>query len=154
MTIVHQKYLHLQNSISDLNEARNVLQAVRESKSVILRGAAFKYALIAYSRPYTASRGPEKVIKLEKNHIPEKFAELHSKIINARHKIHAHTDRDIQDTKLNIKNLNNTKIIIPISNAINDLEGIEHIDSIINLIELTLDSLIEEESKLLDKISP
>ncbi len=41
-------FLHVQNCFGDLDDARNVLCAVKDSEGGMLGEAAFKYAIVVY----------------------------------------------------------------------------------------------------------
>ncbi len=67
-------FLHTQNCLDDFNDARNVLRAVKQSSNELLRNAAFKYAVIAYCRAYTSSKGSQGgSMVLDKKYIPADF---------------------------------------------------------------------------------
>jgi hypothetical protein len=147
-------FLHAQNCFDDLDDARNVLKAVKKSKDDTLRNAAFKYAVIAYCRAYTLSQGKKGTPrrKLEERYIPDGFHELHSELLRCRDKMYAHSDRDILDAKVSVHEISGQKFPVQIQNVIYPLEVMARIDEIIELTELTMDAIIDAHDELVGGI--
>jgi hypothetical protein len=147
-------FLHVQNCFDDLDDARNVLHAVKDSDGGLLREAAFKYAVVAYSRAYTASQGKKGTPrrKLEERYIPDGFRELHDELLHCRDKMYAHSDRDILDAKVSVHEFSGQKVPFRIQNIVHPLEVMSKIDEIIELTELTMDAIIDANQELVDKI--
>ncbi|MCX4186538.1 hypothetical protein [Methylophaga sp. OBS4] len=123
-------FLHVQNCFSDLDDARNVLKAVRNSDGGIIREAAFKYAVIAYCRVYTGSQGKKGTPwrKLDERYIPDGFRELHDELLRCRDKMYAHSDRDILDAKVSVHEFKGQKIPFRIQNIVYPLEVMARIE--------------------------
>ncbi len=147
-------FLHAQNCLGDLDDARNVLRAVRDSDDGLVREAAFKYAVIAYCRAYTTSQGKEgaRRRKLEESYIPDVFRELHQELLRCRNKLYAHSDRDILDAKVSVHEYRGKKVPVRIQNVVNPLALMSRIDEIIELTGLTIDRIIDVTPVLADEI--
>lgn len=137
-----KEFIHLQFCLNDLSEALLILEELKTSDSSILKVAAFRYSLIAYSRPYKKSRGPSGNYILSKKYIPPECIALHERILASRDQIQAHTDLSIRDVKLHISQINDVKLPLIASNLIHGHEELANIDDIIMMIKKTLDSLI------------
>jgi hypothetical protein len=149
-------FLHLQNCFGDLDDARNVLRAVKDLDSGLglVRDAAFKYAVVAYCRAYTASRGEKGTPrrKLDTHYVPEGFGELHTELLDCRHEMYAHSDRTILDAKVSVHEFGEKKLPFRIQNVVYPLELMRKIDEIIELTELTMDKIINASELLKEKL--
>ncbi|MEX0614707.1 MAG: hypothetical protein WD177_02255, partial [Methylophaga sp.] len=105
-----ETYLHLQNCLTDLEDALKVFCNLTMPIDTVISIAAFKYAVIAYCRPFTSSDGPEQKFRLDKKYIPKKFLWLHEDLVKFRHKIYAHHDRDIEDAELSVHEIHGERI--------------------------------------------
>ncbi len=151
MTPQEERYVHFVSSIDNLNKAWRILQEIREYKGSPLVGPAFQFALVEYSKPYRNSRGrvgKGVKYKLEDVHIPAKHRELHKRILAARDQIHAHSDLTVKEAKLYVVNTSSGKYASRVQKAIRGTEELSNIDSIIELIEQTLDSVYIEVKRL------
>ena len=155
MTEQEEEYVHFVSCINDLNIAWRLLQEIKQCKGNILVGAAFQFALIEYSKPYKASFGilrnsTGKLIprKLDESHVPAMHIQLHKRIIDARDRIHAHSDLTVMEAKVYVKNSPHGKIVGTLQNKIYGTEELSNIDAIIDLIEQTLDSMYVEVKRL------
>src|SRR4051794_30035659 len=92
MTREEEKYVHFASGIDDLNYAWRVLREIKGASDSVLVGAAFQFALVAYARPYKESRGSLRRYRLSTKFIPSEHRGLHQRILDARDKIHAHSD--------------------------------------------------------------
>jgi len=149
MTEQQEDYIHLSVCINQLNHAWKTLNLVKNTKDNPLSGPAFCYGLIEYTRAYTTSRGTiKRKRKLDPKWIPSEYLALHNRIIDARDKIHAHSDLTTLEASLHIDRADNTKPISMIQNNISGLEELENIEDIIHLIEETLNKLYMEQELL------
>jgi len=155
MTEQEEEYVHFVSCIDDLNDAWRLLQEIKQCKGNSLVGAAFQFALIEYSKPYkvsigTVSNSKGKSIprKLDESHIPATHIQLHKRIIDARDQILAHSDLTVMEAKLYVKNSPHGKIVGTGQNKIYGTEELSNIDTIIDLIERTLDSMYVEAERL------
>jgi hypothetical protein len=155
MTEQEEKYVHFVSCINDLNNAWRLLQEIKLCKGNPLVSAAFQFALIEYSKPFKVSfgtvsnpRGKPITHKLGESHIPIKYIDLHKRIIDARDKIHAHSDLTVMEAKLYVKNSPHGKIVGAVQNKIYGTEELSNIDAIIDLIEQSLDSMYVEVKRL------
>jgi hypothetical protein len=123
---------------------------VKEQKGLDnpLLGAAFRYALIEYSKPYTESRGTVKnKRRLDTAHVPRDMYDLHQRIIDARDQILAHSDLTVLAAKIYMNEIRGMPPLIS-KNKIHGLEEFKNIDDIQRLIETTLDNMYVEEKRL------
>ena len=150
MTPQDERYLYLEECIRSLNEAWHVVREVRGSpnKSAIT-AAAYRYALVAYARPYTASDGVHQNRKKRNAYkyeappqgISGEELALHDEILLFRDKILAHSDLNVKEAKLYLAaHGGQTKACI-LSNIPPSLPDLS---AVISLIEHTLDLLYDE----------
>ena len=149
MNLQEEEYVHLVSCTGNLNEAWQILHNVKNNRGNPLVNSAFQFALIEYSKPYKKSYGEVKrIYKLENEHVPPQYLDLHNKIINARDQVHAHSDLTVDDAKVYVTNTFYGKHVSIGKNIIYDTEMIEVIDSIIDLIEQSLDSMYKKIKQL------
>lgn len=148
MTEKEEEYFHFVASIKDLNNAWRLLQEIKQCEGNSIVAAAFRFALIEYSKPYKISRGNTKRHSLNEEHIPCRYRELHKRILDARDQIHAHSDLTIMEAKLYVKSTPHGKISSTVQNKITGIEESPNIDKIIDLIEKTLGSMYVQEKLL------
>ena len=149
MTPQEEIYTHFWYCINDLNEAWSLLQRIKTSMDNPLRDPAFEYALIIYSRPYTRSYGITiKKHKLDDKYVPDEHRDLHNKILTNRDQIRAHTDLTTREPKLHVVKNSYGKIVQLTHNTIYIATELPNIDSIINLIEQSLDGMYAAEEIL------
>ena len=149
MTHQEEQYAHFWHCINDLNKALSLLQAVKINMDNPLRAPAFELALIVYSKPYKQSNGittKKHKHKLDDKCVPDKHRDLHNRILTNRDKMHAHTDLILREPKVHVENT--SKIVGLSENIIDVTAEFRNIDSIIELIEQSLDGMYEEEKKL------
>lgn len=148
MTHQEEQYAHFWHCINDLNKAWFLLQSIKDNMNNPLRGPAFEFALIVYAKPYNQSYGITKKHKLDDKYVPDKHRDLHNRILTNRNQIHAHTDLTLLEPKVHVKSTSYGKIVSLCQNAISVAAELRNIDSIIELIEQSLDGMYEEEKKL------
>jgi hypothetical protein len=149
MTVQEERFMHFLLCIDDLNEARLILREVRSAEVSILKAAAFRFALVKYATPYSSSKGRAVArLKLSEDFVPRDLKWLHSRIIDARHQVHAHTDLNVRNASLHVVDIGGQKIALPIQNIIRGTEELPEVDRIIELIERTLDAMIPESDRL------
>lgn len=150
------RFVHHVSCIRDLNHAWWLLNEIKRCPDKIpLVGAAFRFALIEYSKPYRLSRGSaldakgrSLTYKLDDRYVPPAHRQLHQEILQARDQIHAHSDLTVRDAKIYVANTPSGKMAQISENIIYGTEDLSRIDDIIALIEGTLPPLYEEEKKL------
>ena len=143
MTPKEEQHVHLEECIRSLNEAWGVLQNIRTSKrKTPLHAAAFRYALVAYARPYTRSDGKHKkgreAYLFPTPQLTTEELALHKQILDLRHQVLAHSDLNIKQASVYVGHIAGQVKAIVASNSLPLFSGI---DVVINLIERTLDSL-------------
>jgi hypothetical protein len=151
MTPQEERYIHFVSSIDNLNKAWRILQEIRDYKGSPLVGPAFQFALVEYSKPYRNScgtLGKGVKYKLGDVHILAKHRELHERILVSRDQIHAHSDLTVNQAKLYVVNTASGKYASRVQKAIRGTEELSNINSVIELIEQTLDSMYIEVKRL------
>lgn len=146
LTPQEEEYTHLFQSVQDLNEAWEILRELKECAArdsiTIVEAAAFRYALIAYSRPYTASFGNvTKLHKLDDRYVPVAHRPLHKRLLDRRDRIHAHSDLTILDAVVRVREIQGQKYTTQVRNKVDHLEGFKDIDKLIQLVEETLEAM-------------
>ena len=158
MTKVEQDYLFLLQSINILNNSYDILIELKKNKTTpVLFSAAFRYALVEYSKPFGANKGliknaggtnPERITCDPTKYIlPEKL-ELHEKIINSRHQFHAHGDMSIEDAKVYVKD----GIVTVSKNVMYGCEEFKNVDDLIHMIDSILKKMDEGLLKLKENL--
>jgi hypothetical protein len=149
MTRDEETYVHFVSSSDDLNEAWRILGEIKKDLENPFVGAAFRYALVAYARPYVSSRGDHSSsYKLDERFIPLAQRELHRSLIAARHQIHAHSDLTVREAKLRVAKAPSSKRIGAAQNIIRGTEELANIDAIISTIEGTHDAMYDVSRRL------
>ena len=153
MTEQKERYLHFVCCIDWLNECWQLLKTIQAEADNPLRGAAFRFALVLYCKPYGKSRGSaSKPFKLDKSRIPNCWASLHDRIISSRDQIQAHTDLNVIAGEVHIHEFMGERYSTISQNMISGTEELKNIDEIIALVEGTLDAMYVEEKMLLAAI--
>jgi hypothetical protein len=149
MTRDEKHYVHFVSSTDDLNEAWRILSEIKRSPGNSLAPAAFRYALIAYARPYLESQvDHNQRYKLDKTFVPLAYKDLHQRLIDARNHIHAHSDLTVREAKLHVTKTPGGRWVGTVQNVILGTEELPNIDAIIGLIEGTLSAMYEEAARL------
>ena len=142
MTQAHEDHLHLLICIDRLNGAWRTLKTIETTADHPLVGPAFRYALVEYATAFTRSDGPlKKGRALLSNVVPSGQQELHKRIMNARHKTHAHADITALEAVLHVEYINGTKHVGRVQNYVHGLEELKNLTSIISLVEGVLENL-------------
>lgn len=144
MTPEHEKYIHFQECITSLNNAWSIIDTLQSAEAnKTLKWAAFRMALIEYSKPYKHSRGVHS--KKYITQLPELSEEdkwLHSHIIELRDKVLAHSDIGFKEAKIYFGNVGNN--VFPLIISTNIDPQFPNLADIRGLIERTLDKLYEQ----------
>lgn len=93
-----EEYVRLRESIQCLNISWAILKALEEpNPNKLIHAAAFRMALIEYTKPYTQSRGFfERPNRLPFPLVGEAENKLHEILMNLRHQFLAHADITIK----------------------------------------------------------
>lgn len=154
MTPEEERYIHFAASIDDLNYAWRILREIKAATDSILVGAAFQFAMVAYARPYRASRGEfSKRYQLGDEFVAVEHRGLHLRILAARDRVHAHSDLTVKEARLHVAATASGKFVGAVQNIITGLEEIDNIDLIISMIELSLERMYKE-AKRLEELLP
>lgn len=156
MTEQEDRFVYHVSCIRALNNAWWLLNEIKRCRNrTPLVQAAFRFALIEYSKPYKLSRGSALgskgkplEYKLDERRVPPEYRQLHQEILDARDQIHAHSDLTVRDARIYVANTSSGKMVQISENIIYGTEDLSRIADIIALIEGTLPSLYEEEQKL------
>lgn len=149
MTPKEEQHAHLEECIGSLNEAWTILQALRATtEKTAIHAAAFRYALVAYARPYTRSDGEHRKGRdpyiLQAPNLTPQEVELHGQIINLRSQVLAHSDLTVKQASVYVGRYAGDASTIIVSNS---LPSFPDIVSVISLIEHTLDLLYQQRTQ-------
>ena len=144
MTEQEEKFIHFSLCIRSLNNAWRLLQAIQMQPENQLGGAAFRFALIEYCKPYRLSRGSRKQFKLDTSLISPEHIALHDRIIASRDQVQAHSDLTVLDAKLHVHQIVSLRHTLISQNYITGLEEFPNIQRVIALIESSLDNMYSE----------
>ena len=149
MTPQEEQYVHFVSCTDSLELAWRILQEIKKWEAHPLIGPAFQFALIAYAKPYTISYGNTGRYKLDKRHVPAHHLDLHKRLIATRDQILAHADLTVMEAKLHVAQTSLGQRALIAQNVIYGAAELSNIDTIIELIEQTLNSM-EVERKALE----
>lgn len=162
MTEKEESFVHFVNCIRDLNNAWRLLEEIKQcEKRSLLVGAAFRYALIEYSKPFRdsvgvvlSSKGKPARYKLDDRYVPPAQRHLHGELLARRDQLHAHSDLSVRDARLYVSQTAYGSMAQLSENVIHGTEDLARIDEIISLVEGTLDNLYKEEKRLESLLPP
>lgn len=142
MTEQEEAFVHFVCCTDWLNNAWRLLNVICTQQGNRLIGPAFQFALIEYSKPYGISRGTGKRrFALDTSCIPQEWIDLHTRIVNARDQVHAHSDLTVMEATLYIHNSKGEWSSAIVQNAITGIEELPNLNEIRALIEATLDNM-------------
>ena len=146
VTEQEERYVHLFQCVEDLNGAWRVLHELKDSGAAgELAQAAFRYALVEYAKPYKRSEGTvTKWHQLNEDSVPPQYVDLHRDLVSARDKIHAHSDLTVREARLRVRQTKDGKIVTPVRKGVDVAEEYSRLDSIIDLVEVTIEGLYHE----------
>ena len=156
MTPKEEQHVHLEECIWSLNEAWSILQALRATTDkTAIHAAAFRYALVAYARPYTRSDGEHKKGRdpyiLQAPKLTPQDVALHGQILDLRRQVLAHSDLTVKQASVYVgRYAGHARTII----ASNSLPSFPDIVSVISLIEHTLDLLYAQRTQSEEELAP
>ena len=153
MTEQEENFIYFTLCIEWLNNAWRLLQAIQMQPKNQLGGAAFRFALIEYCKPYKPSRGSSKQFKLDTSLISPVHIALHNRIIASRDQVHAHSDLTVMEAKLHVHEIMGLRYTQISQNYITGLEELPNIQQVIALIESSLENMYLE-VKVLDAALP
>ena len=154
MTVQEEKFIHFSSCVAWLNNAWRLLQVVQQQTDNPLSGAAFRFALIEYCKPYKRSNGITQSFKLDVSCVPGAYQALHERIISARDQVQAHSDLTLMEAKLSVQEYMGQRYSAILQNNITGLEEWTNIGEIIALIEGTLDNMYVLEKRLEQALTP
>ena len=156
MTADEETYVHYAECIYSLNRAWSILCDLRAiERKTSIHAAAFRFALIEYTKPYTRSDGAfrsgRNPYKLPPPNIAADLLTLHSQILGLRDTFLAHTDLTIKEATVCVALIRGHKHVTVGSNTDPALPAIE---DVITLIERTLDLMYVEFERLKKNLQP
>lgn len=156
MTKQEEEFIHFVSCIECLNRVWRLISTIKAAQRSPLVGFAFRFALVEYSKPYNASRGTVKdKHKLDTSCIPPDLLAVHTRIVNSRDQVHAHSDLTVMKAKLYISETQGKQRFTAIvQNIITGVEELPNIDEIQVLIERTLDNMYIKEKVLENALPP
>jgi hypothetical protein len=152
MTENEESFIHYAECIDSLNRAWSILHDLRNVDGPsAFHAAAFRYALIEYTKPYTRSDGTmRKNRKLVLPQLSPEHHELHKRILDLRDQVLAHCDLTLKQAKLHIFSAGNAPRYLIASNIAETLPSRE---AVISLIEASLDKMYLESERRLKSLS-
>jgi hypothetical protein len=142
MNEAHERHLHLLECIDRVNSAWRTLKLIEANLDHPLSGPAFRYALVEYSTAFNRSYSPlKKPLRLAADLVPTDFFALHTRIIEARDKVHAHADLNVLESVLVSYEFGNRREFGRIANFIHGLEELKNLPEVISLVENLLQNL-------------
>jgi|GEM_PF-472739 len=151
MTPKEEEYIHCVECCESLNQSWRIFQDLQGAKqNPVICDAAFRYALVAYAKPYTRSDGIHKrkknAYRLAVPPLSSKEIELHHQILKLRDQVLAHSDLSLKEAIVSLSKFDGRTHAAILQNI---PEQLPRIDAVISLIEHTLDLLYAERDRLL-----
>ena len=154
MTQQEEHYVHFVSCTDSFNSAWRILHEIKNSPGNSLIGAAFQFAIIEYAKPYRTSYGSVvRHHKLPDTYVPSAYGDLHKRLLNTRDKILAHADLTVMEAKLHVANVSAGQRAFIVQNVLHGAAELSNLDSIISLVEQTLDAMYPEADRL-EKLLP
>lgn len=156
MTPKVEQYVHLEECIRSLDEAWGILHDIQATTlRTAIQAAAYRYALVAYARPYTRSDGEHKKGRdpyvLPTPTLTPEDEILHQRILDLRKHVLAHSDINVKKANVYVGRYGGRAHVCIASNSLPDFPAI---DAVINLIERTLDLLNAQRTQDEDELAP
>lgn len=144
-------FLHLATCISRLHSALETLRTIKASSpDNSLIAPAFRFALVEYVTPFTHSFGQHKKYKLDARYVPTQYLDLHTRIVTARHQVHAHTDLTIMNAQFKVTGTKANPAAEVQGTHIDELKELSHIDQIIDLLNESIHNMnVDRDAQLL-----
>lgn len=151
ITPSEEAFVHYVDCIDSLNRAWSILQALESSAQVpVVSAAAFRLALIEYSKPYTRAEGAHsRRYQLPAPNLAPDFVEIHNEMIHLRNKTLAHSDLTVKDAVLHIHTYGGKPYHLIASNR---CDAFPDRKAVIELIEQTLDQMYPEAERRLEQL--
>jgi hypothetical protein len=159
MTKPEEELVHLRECERSLNEAWYILSELKsKAKHGAIEAAAYRYALVAYARPYTNSDGEYRNRKnrnsyklpVNPNLSQEKFS-LHQQIVDLRDQFLAHADITVKQASVHIARFGRRASVCIASSSV---PAFPEIEAVISLIEHTLVPLYEKIAQHEEALAP
>jgi hypothetical protein len=149
VTQQEEHYIHFVSCTDSLNSAWRILHEIKNSPGNSLIGTAFQFAIIEYAKPYRTSYGSiVRHHKLPDTYVPPAYRDLHQRLLDTRDKILAHADLTVMEAKLHVANVSMGQRAFIAQNVLYGAAELSNIDSVIALVEQTLDAMYLEADRL------
>src|SRR5437588_4295695 len=102
MTPPEERYVHFVECIQSLNTAWRILGELAKVEPGVVRGAAYRMALVEYAKPYKASfgihsRGAQPYMLTPLPQLASEDLTLHALILQLRDQLLAHSDLTLKE---------------------------------------------------------
>ena len=146
MTAADEDFVHYVDCIDSLNRAWSILRDLGGmERPSALEAAAFRFALIEYTKPYTRSDGTHGRRKLPPPNLPE-LLPLHQHLLDLRDQVLAHSDLTVKEAQLHLHSFGGKPYYIVSSSF---AEALPSREVVLTLIERTLDQMYVERDERL-----
>ena len=150
-----EQFIHLSTCISRLHSALETFRLVKSAApGNPLSGAAFRYGLVEYVIPFTCSFGDLGKYKLDDRFVPPAYANLHKRIISARHKVHAHADLTIMKAAFKATGTQANPAAAVTGKYIDELKELPNIDQSVSLVNDSIGNMYVESDSQLKALNP
>lgn len=102
-TLDEERYVFFLFSAGDLQECKKTLSLLCEATNDLMCSVIIKSAIISYARPFSGNESKFRTSgkwKLDEKDIPQKYVDVHTKAIEYRNKLIAHTDLPYKNPEL------------------------------------------------------
>ena len=155
LTPSEERFLHLATCISRLHSALETLRAIKTAApDNPLIPPAFRFALVEYASPFTASEGQNKKYILDHKYVPPEYLDLHKRILSARHKVHAHSDLTIMNAQFMATGTQANPTAEVRGTYIDELKELPNIDQIVTLLNESIQNMYVDRDTQLKALNP
>jgi hypothetical protein len=153
MTPNEEQYVHFVECIQSLNRAWRILKELSATEPGVVRAAAYRMALVEYAKPYKGSYGTHRRGKhaymLSPPNLTSEDIILHQRILDLRDQVLAHSDLTLKEAIVYCARVEGKPLVTV---GANYPPSLPNVDSVLGLIERTLDEMYIECARLEDTL--
>jgi len=156
MTPTEERYVHFVECIQSLNTAWRILGELTTVEPGVVRGAAYRMALVEYAKPYKASfgvhsRGARPYVLTPPSQLSSEDLALHARILQLRDQLLAHSDLTLKEAAVYASRVHDKPLV---SIAYSYPPSFPDVAEVIGLIERTLDQMYIELAQHEESLAP
>ncbi|WP_115718933.1 hypothetical protein [Gallaecimonas mangrovi] len=140
-----EEYVHYQESITSLNRAwRTLCELESTPPGSAIWSAAYRMVIVEYCKPFTISQiNISERYKLPLPSVTDKCEKFHSRLLELRNQVMAHSDLGVLDAKVYYEQSAEFRAPVIVQNNIDNCPSVSDIK---NQVEAVLDALYQQET--------